>query len=137
MVVERAATGHGASRPILRFYTPLVLTSQLATLSGPLLNIALGRAADPKLDLAAFWIAFTVVLFLEAPCLVVQQVVLAIAPHGPWRRLSIAAVTMGAAVSLLVLAVGRGGVGDLLFTAWIPTTARVGERPRGVPTALV
>lgn len=123
-------------RGILRFYRPLVLTSQLVTLSGPLLNIALGRAADPKLDLAAFWIAFTVVSFLEAPCLVVQQTALAVAPRGSLRRLVAGALGAGAAASLLVLALGRTALGEGVFPGLIPTTARVADLARSVLIAL-
>ena len=39
---------------ILRFYLPLVITSQMMTLSVPLINLGLGRTADPGLALAGF-----------------------------------------------------------------------------------
>ena len=38
---------------ILRFYLPLVITSQMMTLSVPLINLGLGRTADPGLALAS------------------------------------------------------------------------------------
>ena len=94
-------------RQILRFYTPLVLTSQLMTLSGPVVNVAIGRAIDPKLDFAAFWIAFTIVLFIESGSLATQQATLAISEGSEsLRRLAKSAFAVG--VSATNRCVARG-----------------------------
>ena len=69
-------------REILRFYFPLVLNSQMMTLSGPIINLAVGRASDAKLELAAYWIGFTILLFIESPCLTIQQPI--VTAFGCW-----------------------------------------------------
>jgi hypothetical protein len=67
--------------------------------------VALARGEDPTLALAGFWIAFTVVLFLESGCLVVQQVTLALASRpGALPRLVIAAAAVGAAAAAAAFA---------------------------------
>ena len=45
-------------REILGFYLPLLATSQMMTLSGPVINIAVGRAPDPTLVPIAFATSF-------------------------------------------------------------------------------
>jgi hypothetical protein len=59
---------------ILRFYLPLVLTSQLMTLSVPLINLGLGRVDNPKLALAGYAVGFSVSVFLNAPVLSARTV---------------------------------------------------------------
>ena len=54
------------TRDIFRFYLPLVLTSQMMTLSGPLINIAIGRSANPKVDFAGYWLGFAIMLFINS-----------------------------------------------------------------------
>ncbi len=120
-------------REIIRFYAPLLLTSQMMTLSGPIINVAVGRAADPKLDFASYWIGFAVLLFLESPCLVTQQVTATLV-DGYWsiRRLMTVSLVVGFGASLTALLVACTPLGDLVFLDFIHTTARVAERATNV-----
>jgi hypothetical protein len=59
---------------ILRFYLPLVITSQMMTLSVPLINLGLGRTADPVLALAGYAVGFSVSVVCNAPVLTARAV---------------------------------------------------------------
>jgi hypothetical protein len=128
----------GARKPvshadIFRFYLPLVLTSQMMTLSGPVINLGVGRSEDPTLNFAGYWLGFAVVLFLESPCLVVQQVAAAlVGGFQSLRRLFLTSVLAGIVASLAILAVSSTAAGDVLFRTFIPTTDRVAELARRV-----
>ncbi len=124
-------------RHVLRFWTPLVLTSMLVTLSGPLLNVAVGRGADAKLDFAGYWVAFTVMLFVESACLAVQQVTVALAGmQEGLRRLAVSAALLGLGASLVLLVVAQTALGGVVFQRLIPTSGRVSELARAVLTLL-
>jgi hypothetical protein len=132
--VPREAAGASLGlRAILRFFTPLALTSLLVTLSGPMLNVALARSLDPTLHLAAFWIGFAIVMFLESACLVMQPITVALAAErGAPRRLAAASLAAGLAAAALVLAVATTPLGALVFRHAIPTTPRAAELARVV-----
>jgi hypothetical protein len=122
---------------ILRFYLPLVLNSQLMTLSGPVINLAVGRADDPKLEFAGYWVGFTLLLFIESPCLVAQQVTAAMGRgYDSMRRLLIGSLALAVAASVTVLLVALTPVGDPIFDHVVRTTARVEEVARQVLAAL-
>ncbi len=54
-------------RQIFHFYWPLVLTSQMMTLATPIINMGLGRSADPKVQLAGFSVGFGLLVFMNSP----------------------------------------------------------------------
>ncbi len=125
-------------RQIRRFWTPLVLTSLLMALAGPVLNAAIGRAADPTLELAGFWVAFTVMLFVQSASLVIQQVTVALADSGETlRRLAVSALLLGLVASLALLVIAWTPLGAFVFQAVIPTTPRVAELARTVLALLI
>ncbi len=59
---------------ILRFYLPLVLTSQMMTLSVPLINLGLGRVDDPAVALAGYAVGFSVGVLFNSPVLAARTV---------------------------------------------------------------
>ncbi len=120
-------------RAIGRFALPLMLNAWLMTLAGPVLNVAIGRAAEPRMQLAAFWIAFTILLVCQCACLVTQQVTAA-ALH---RRESFGAVATSSALiavasALLVAAIAVTPAGDIVFHRLIPTPSRTAMLAREV-----
>ncbi|MFH1680723.1 MAG: hypothetical protein ABIH26_08770 [Candidatus Eisenbacteria bacterium] len=120
-------------REIFRFYLPLVLTSQLMTLSGPVINIAVGRSADPKLEFAAYWLGFTVHLFVEAPCLIIQQAAATLlAGHRSMRRLFFGAMLLGLLGAALSFSLAVTPLGDWIFRYVVPTTPRAADLARKV-----
>jgi hypothetical protein len=120
-------------RDILRFYLPLVLNSQMMTLSGPIINMAVGRAGDEKVQFAAFWIGFTILLFLESPCLVVQQMTAALVREpGSLRRLLATALAFAGLATASSLIIALTPLGDLVFDHLVKTTPRTAELARQV-----
>lgn len=134
---ERPPTPRLSGRKILDFLTPLVLTSQLMTLAGPIMNVAIGRAPEPKIEIAGYWIGFTIVFFLGSACLVLQQITAALVEDRPTgRRLALAGLLLGGGASLMTLAVAMTPLGDLVFQRLIPTTPAVEKTARAVLTLL-
>lgn len=113
-------------RQILRFYLPLVLTSQLMTISGPIVNFGIGRSSDPTAEFAGYWLGFGVLLFLESPVLATQQVSATLLEgYASMRRLLGLALGAGVASSALCIAVAVGPAGVWVFRDVIPTTETV------------
>lgn len=120
-------------RDILRFYIPLVLNSQMMTLSGPIINVAIGRSPDEKVEFAAYWIGFTILLFLESPVLVVQQMTASLVREtGSLRRLFVTALSFAALASASALTIALTPLGDLVFDHLVKTTPRTAELARQV-----
>lgn len=120
-------------RDILRFYIPLVLNSQMMTLSGPIINVAVGRAGDPKLEFAAYWIGFTILLFIESPCLIIQQVSASLLRgYHSVRRVFAGAMIVAVLASVTVLVVALTPVGDVVFDTFVKTTPRTEALARRV-----
>jgi len=124
----------GAERPlsprrILSFYMPLVLNAALLALAGPILNLGVARGHGPTLELAAFWIAFAIVVFAQSACLVFQPLTVTLLDRrAPLATLATAALAVGLAATAIVLAVALTPLGDLVFHGLIPTrvpTARL------------
>ncbi|MCA9729490.1 MAG: hypothetical protein KC729_17515, partial [Candidatus Eisenbacteria bacterium] len=122
------------SSDILRFYLPLVLTSQMMTLSGPIINVGIGRSADPTIEFAGYWLGFAVLLFLESPCLSVQQISATLIGNTPSiPRLIRVALSFGVLSTLLILTVALiDPVSAWIFRTVVPTTPRVAEVARTV-----
>ncbi len=119
-------------RRILAFYSPLVLTSLMLSLAGPVMNVAIGRAAEPMLEFAAFWIAFTIVLFVGSASLVVQQATVSLAGRASPGRLITAASLVGLSASTMVLVLAGTPLGEIVFRSWISTTPRTAALAREV-----
>jgi hypothetical protein len=116
---------------IARFHLPLALNAWLVTLAGPVINAALGRAAEPRLHLAAFWLAFTVLLVSQSACLVMQQVTAAsLRRHEPFRAVALGALLLGLASAALVAGVAFTPLGGFVFRVLIPTPERTAALAR-------
>ncbi len=54
-------------RSILKIWSPMAATWLMMAIEGPLLVAVIARLADPEMNLAAFRVAFSFALFIEAP----------------------------------------------------------------------
>ena len=119
-------------REILRFYFPLVLTSQMMTLSGPLINVAVGRSADPTIEFAGYWLGFAVLMFIEAPCFIIQQAAATLLQgHQSMRRLFLGATLLGAAGWATVLLFALTPAAGFFFSRVVhtdPAAAKIAIR---------
>ncbi|MBN1981743.1 MAG: hypothetical protein JW795_09440 [Chitinivibrionales bacterium] len=55
------------SKSVLHFWFPLALTWVMMSVEGPLLAALIARLADPKFNLAAYGVAFSLAMLIEAP----------------------------------------------------------------------
>lgn len=125
---------------IARFHLPLVANAWLVTAAGPLLDAALGRATDPHRQLAAFWLAFGVLMFAESACLVLPQVTAASLARGrTLAPVALAAAALAAFASALVFAIARTPLGTPVFATLLaaPAPAAALAREALAPMALV
>jgi hypothetical protein len=65
--LERRAAAEPTLRQILTLWLPLAASIVMMVLEPSTINIALGRTADPELALAAYGVAFSLALLVEAP----------------------------------------------------------------------
>ncbi len=113
-------------RDIWSFYGPLVLTSQMMTLSNPLINLHLSRGQDPTVELAAYSVCFGATVFLHAPLLITPNVSAGIV-KGPasYRQVLRTALALGLLLALADLALAFTPLGRLLFEGLLDCTPRV------------
>jgi len=113
-------------RQIFDFYWPLVLTSQMMTLAGPLINMALGRAADPATQLAGYGVGFALLAFLNSPLYPFVQTN-AVLGVGPLARRSLLAkqLVLATALALLELALALAPGGAALIGRLMGSTPAV------------
>jgi len=69
----------GAFRHIFRFWMPLAATWLMMSVEGPFLAAVIARLADPKYNLAAYGIAFSFALIVEAPIIMILSAAVALA----------------------------------------------------------
>ena len=113
-------------RQIFDFYWPLVLTSQMMTLAGPLINMALGRAEDPATQLAGYAVGFGLLVFLNSPLYPFVQTN-AVLGAGPQARRSLLAkqLVLAAALALVELALALAPGGAALIGRLMGSTPAV------------
>ena len=88
-------------REILVLFLPLAATSTMMSASIPIINAGLARLTEPKLNLAAFGLAFTLGIFLESPVFAIQQAVVAwYGGRGRFRHLLWFSLGVGAVVTV-------------------------------------
>ena len=132
---------------ITRFWSPLAATWIMMSLEGPVLAALIARLPDPKVNLAAYGIAFSIAILVEAPVMMLMSAATALVrDRDSYRRLRIFAHALNALSTLplcLLLippvfdALVRGllnlppDVADLTYGAlwfFIPWTAAIGYR---------
>jgi hypothetical protein len=113
-------------RGLLPFYLPLVATSQMMTLSNPLLNLHLSRAEDPSLPLAAYSVAFGLSVVLNAPLLTLPNVGAGLLENErAWDRMRTVALLLASVVFVADCILGLTPLGHWAFRTLLGTTARV------------
>lgn len=116
---------------ILRFYLPLVITSQMMTLSVPLINLGLGRTADPALALAGYAVGFSVSVVCNAPVLTARVVTAGLA-RTPQAYAAVAGVMrwLGLALSGVALVLALLPPGEWLFLDLLGTPPAIARQAR-------
>ena len=116
---------------ILRFYLPLVITSQMMTLSVPLINLGLGRTADPALALAGYAVGFSVSVVCNAPVLTARTVTAGLA-RSPASYGVVASVMrwLGLSLSSVALVLALLPPGEWLFLGILGTPSHIAHQAR-------
>jgi progressive ankylosis protein len=120
-------------RQIFDFYWPLVLTSQMMTLAAPIINMGLGRSADPKVQLAGYAVGFGLLVFMNSPLFpfVQTNAVLGVGSNARnslfRKQISLAAII---AFIQLVMALVPGS--EAIFSKLMGSTPAVSELARKV-----
>jgi progressive ankylosis protein len=70
---------HLTQGKIFRFWTPLAATWLMMAVEGPLLAAIIARLPDPKYNLAAYGVAFSLALIVEAPIIMMMSASTALA----------------------------------------------------------
>jgi O-antigen/teichoic acid export membrane protein len=124
-------------RQLLAFYIPLVLTSQMMTLSNPLINLALSRAPEQALHLAAYSVCFGLAVFLNAPALVSRDVGAGLcSSRSAYRRLLRQVFGLGIVIGLVDLLLAWTPLGMAVFAGALGATERVAAEAQRVAVAM-
>ncbi len=132
---------------ITRFWSPLAATWIMMSLEGPMLAALIARLPDPKINLAAYGLAFSIAILVEAPVMMLMSAATALVrDRDSYRRLRLfthglnALATLPLCVLLIPPVFGaliRGllnlppDVADLTYGAlwfFVPWTAAIGYR---------
>jgi hypothetical protein len=112
---------------IFRFWTPMAGTWLMMSLEGPFLAAIIARLDDPKQNLAAFGVAFSVAILIEAPVIMMLSASTALV-DGPasFRLLRRFTCLINGALTVIMLAM-------LLTPLWrIVAASGIGLPPRVV-----
>ena len=115
---------------IMRFFWPLVLTSLIATLTGPIINASLGRTLQPEMIISAYAIAWGLGFIINSPLVMFHQVPLNFidednpATINTVKRFGVA-LGLFSGVALLLVAFTPAGM--YILTKWIGATPATGE----------
>ncbi len=92
-----------ASGAILRFWTPLAATWVMMSLEGPVLAATIARLPDPKANLAAYGIAFSIAILVEAPVMMIMSAATALVrDRASYKRLRTFSHGLNAASTLML-----------------------------------
>ncbi|MBI5648360.1 MAG: hypothetical protein HY962_15625 [Ignavibacteriae bacterium] len=92
------------SRPIFRQWLPLATTWLMMSAEGPFLAAVIARLVDPKENLAAYGVAFSFALIMEAPIIMMMSAATALVKDGrSYRRLRNFSYALNGLITLVML----------------------------------
>ena len=119
------------ARQMLALWVPLAASIVMMVLEPSIINIGLGRTADPELALGAYNVAFSLALLVEAPILMLLDASVARSSDRPAfvliRRFTVGLSLVVTAVGLLV---SLTPLYDLVVRGWMDIPADVAARAR-------
>ena len=94
-------TTHLSLRRVFVFWLPLAFTWLMMAAEGPFLAAVIARLAEPKYNLAAFGIAFSLALIVEAPIIMIMSAATALVRDRPsYLKMRTFTAVLNAAVTL-------------------------------------
>jgi hypothetical protein len=114
---------------IFRFWLPLAATWLMMAVEGPFLAAVIARLAEPVYNLAAYGVAYSLALVVEAPVIMLMSAATALARNrASYLRLRIFANAINASVTLAMIIVLLPPVFDWLAGGLIGLPAEVASR---------
>lgn len=115
-------------RQILSFWAPLAATWLMMATEGPFLAAIIARLPVPKENLAAYGIAFSVALVLEAPVIMIMGATTALVSDGAsFEKMRRFTYALSATVSVCMGVLLAPGVFRLVFGEWVGLPREVGR----------
>ncbi len=90
------------SKKIFLFWLPLALTWLMMSVEGPFLTALIARLPEPKYNLAAYGVAFSFALIIEAPVIMMMSASIAIVKNKlTFNKLRVFTYTLNSAITLI------------------------------------
>ncbi len=120
---------------IFRFWLPLQTTWLLMAVEGPLLTAVIARLAEPKLNLAAYGVAFALAIMVEAPVIMMMSASTALADSPEnFRRLKNFAWLLNLGITVIMVLLIFTPIWDLVIHSLMQLDQEVARLTR---TALI
>ncbi len=89
---------------VFLFWLPLALTWLMMATEGPFLSAVIARMADPEFNLAAYGVAFSIALMVEAPIIMIMSATTALVrDRDSYRKVKRFIYTLNAVITALML----------------------------------
>jgi len=100
---------------IFRFWWPLAATWLMMSVEGPLIAAIIARLAEPTLNLAAYGVAFSLALIIEAPIIMIMSASVALVKdRESFRRLRLFTFVLNGALTFVIVIAVLPGVFPVL-----------------------
>jgi Na+-driven multidrug efflux pump len=132
-----AVAGNGpTTHQMLTLWLPLAASQLMMVLEPSVINIGLGRTLDPELALAAYGVAFSLALLVEAPVLMLLDASVArSADRAAFRLIERFALGLGLAVTAIGLIISATPLYGVIVEGLMRIPADVAARAR--PTLMI
>ncbi len=117
---------------LFRFWLPLQATWLMMALEGPFLAAVIARMPDPKYNLAAYGVAFALVILVEAPVIMMMSASTALVDSvGNYRRLRNFMWMLNLGITVVMLGLLLTPFWELLVYRGVGKTNHPGFAPPG------
>jgi hypothetical protein len=128
---------HLTLRRVFVFWLPLAFTWLMMATEGPFLAAVIARLAEPTFNLAAFGVAFSLALIVEAPIIMIMSATTALVRDRPsYLRMRTFTAFLNTAVTLAMIVLIAPPVFDLVASRLIGLPLEVANRTH-VATAIL
>jgi hypothetical protein len=116
-------------RAVFRFWLPLAFTWLMMAAEGPFLAAVIARLSEPKLNLAAYGVAFSLALIVEAPIIMIMSAATALVrDRSSYLRMRTFATILNAAITVTMVVLLLPPVFDLVASRLIGLPDEVAHR---------
>lgn len=116
---------------VFRFWCPLAATWLMMSVEGPLIAAVIARLEEPTLNLAAYGVAFSLALIIEAPVIMIMSASIALVKdRESFRRLRLFTFVLNGVLTLAIVTVVLPGVFSPLTSGLLRLPAEILEHIR-------